>query len=331
MPGAAVAAVIYPLLLGGVSIIASIIGCAFVKAEPGKKIMSALYRGLIVAGVLALIAFYPITSWMIPDNALGGTGAAMKVYLSAVVGLVLTALLVVITEYYTATDYAPVKYVAEASQTGHGTNVIAGLAVSMKSTALPVLAVCASIWGSFQLGGLYGIAIGAVIGLSWGGIAGCSSPSRGPEVDVVEVEQFLVEVAVAEMEVADAGDLVGALALQHVHLRDLFMPAAHAGEVAAHQLHAAGAGGVQPAQQVQQGALARTRGTDDGQRLTGGHLQAHSLQHGHIQPAFGEALAQALTTQHRVIHSAAPRQGAPGWRASWGTAWPGRPAPGRSA
>ncbi|MEY4377339.1 MAG: sodium-translocating pyrophosphatase [Pseudomonadota bacterium] len=156
-------AVIYPLVLGAVSIVASIVGTFFVKVSDGGKIMAALYRGVIVSGVIAAIAFYPITTSMMGANAMG-------LYYCALIGLALTAAMIVITEYYTATDYAPVKYVAEASQTGHGTNVIAGLAVSMKSTALPVLAVCASIWGAYQLEGLYGIAISATAMLSMTGM-----------------------------------------------------------------------------------------------------------------------------------------------------------------
>ncbi len=156
-------AVIYPLVLGAASIVASIVGTFFVKVEEGGKIMAALYRGVIVSGVIAAIAFYPITTMMMGEQA-------MNLYYCALIGLALTAAMIVITEYYTSTEYAPVRYVAEASQTGHGTNVIAGLAVSMKSTALPVLAVCVAIFAANQFGGLYGIAVAATAMLSMTGM-----------------------------------------------------------------------------------------------------------------------------------------------------------------
>src|SRR5262249_49500611 len=138
-------ALIYPLALGAASIVASIIGTFFVSAKEGGKIMNALYKGVFVSGIVSAIAFYFITHSLMNGNA-------NALYGCALVGLGLTAALIIITEYYTATEYNPVRRVAGASQTGHATNIIAGLGVSMKATALPVIAVCLAIWGSYELG-----------------------------------------------------------------------------------------------------------------------------------------------------------------------------------
>ena len=194
---------LFPLAIGAASVVASIVATFFIRLGKSKNIMNALYKGLIAAEVLAAIMFYPITKWLFGDLA-----NSLNIYFSALIGLVVTAAMVSITEYFTSTKYKPVRQIAKASETGHGTNVIAGLAVGMKSTVAPIIVITAAIWGAYTLGGLYGIAVAAMSMLSLTGII-VTIDAYGPITDNAGGIAEMAELSKDVRDVTDPLDAVG--------------------------------------------------------------------------------------------------------------------------
>jgi K(+)-stimulated pyrophosphate-energized sodium pump len=197
------AAIMYPLAIGGVSIFTGILGTFFIRLNAKKDIMGALYKGLIVSGIASAIAFWPLTKWIFAGTDI----EVFKIYLAALVGVVVTGLMIVITEYYTGTQFKPVQDIAKASETGHGTNIIAGLAVSMQSTALPVLVIAGGILASYYWAGVYGVAVASMSMLSFAGIV-VTIDAFGP---ITDNAGGIAEMAGLPKEVRDVTDPLDAV------------------------------------------------------------------------------------------------------------------------